>query len=1343
MARSRGRGGAAGTAKASGASAGGSPMERLLAGGKQLAAKPLPAKDALVRALKVRPPPSLPRSPPSPSPFPAPRPPRAGADSRDPADPVRAQGVVKVLEEAEQGDRALMGASKVVATGLVQKLLLNHRDQDVRLLVAGALSLLLRLHAPECPYSDAAMQEVFGLFFWVFRRLAAPPSAAHFARCLTVLHAVKDVQCCILMLDFSTEAPVLDLFSVLLGCLNAGNFEQLKQPVVETLAAVLEQVDELSLHLMDVVLGYLVQRQNHPEAHHVARELVRHTRLVIQPAIQQWLNSVIIDGNAYDSELKDDYHALILELYAVAPDMLLPVLPNLARELQVDDTAKRVAATELLSALLTLPGGLQMAEDYKGLFADYLNRFKDKLPEVRVKALRGGHRILADANALDYGAAAKAIFGAMRERLSDYDDAVRAEAVTALGALFEDRPSAMDGEVVGDLCNRLRDKKLPVRVAVVTQLVAAFRTYIARLHDEDAFLPDEDEEAISFIPDFLLKCYVPDTQLRARVLEKALSQSLFPKDIPVQQQAAHWVTIYSDCDEKARAGFGQLLGKQHNLCKLVQDLLRMRLELRKYAAGKAPAAEGEGGDKETIEADPAVLKARLEAAVDTRIRRAVRLFPDLKKAYQGLKELMELKDNNVFRDLATLVAPGQESGARREACASIQRAVKGRGPVQPAMDYLCTVVAKGPITGEHMQSLIEKILEDDSNPAFLAAALELMAGVSDACPNAFAGCVDEVLSLLQKGGDMATCATCILAKIAIADRAALGPARGALVDVVRGEGGPAYAKHAVRALVNVFGAEEAAAILKPELEAMLGATEADAQMCLARALGEAGRKLPDLFENFAQALGDRAESLLEVGFLDKTDATAAVLCAVLKAVGHGCVPEQGKPGPAATELVGRAVKCLANGWLDPLTESRKVVSGNAKERECVRLAGASCVARLERSHQVELRTLYEAGLVMQDPAADNRRAFAKKAQATMQHLYFKSDPAAGPKAAERGHAWLAILSLASIDPDSMHRTKVFTQARYCAEMLRGHCQAREATFAATVWPEYAVLNAVHLLAHHPDFPEEATLESPDACAEAMKNFKDMLVGMLEILSVNETIPPLARKLLRMGERLGDASASGSGLAAQKDAAFRLRLLALLGGSLAQCLANPEQDKQMLLEAMPSKFSLPLRLFCRAPEGASKAPLPFELPKSIMKLDASYVRAKVLKSPDAQAVKRLSKKTKRAKAAAAAPKKAPKLDLEQTSPARRQPGRGAKKDTNFDERSDPVEDLKDMDSAASAQGAAPPPEPLNARNARAAKPSGRKDAKKKTTKKAQHTRMEPVEQENAAPPRRATRARAGA
>ena len=126
------------------------------------------------------------------------------------------------------------------------------------------------------------------------------------------------------------------------------------------------------------------------------------------------------------------------------------------------------------------------AEDYKGLFADYLNRFKDKLPEVRVKALRGGHRILADANALDYGAAAKAIFGAMRERLSDYDDAVRAEAVTALGALFVDRPSAMAGEVVGDLCNRLRDKKLPVRVAVVTQLVAAFRTYIARLHDEDA-----------------------------------------------------------------------------------------------------------------------------------------------------------------------------------------------------------------------------------------------------------------------------------------------------------------------------------------------------------------------------------------------------------------------------------------------------------------------------------------------------------------------------------------------------------------------------------------------------------------------------------------------------------------------------------------------------------------------------------------------------------------------------------------------------------------------------------------------------------------------------------------
>lgn len=62
---------------------------------------------------------------------------------------------------------------------------------------------------------------------------------------------------------------------------------------------------------------------------------------------------------------------------------MLPVLPKLASELQLDQESKRLAALELLGRLLPLPGSdLDLA--YPGLFEEFLKRACDqKVSTVR------------------------------------------------------------------------------------------------------------------------------------------------------------------------------------------------------------------------------------------------------------------------------------------------------------------------------------------------------------------------------------------------------------------------------------------------------------------------------------------------------------------------------------------------------------------------------------------------------------------------------------------------------------------------------------------------------------------------------------------------------------------------------------------------------------------------------------------------------------------------------------------------------------------------------------------------------------------------------------------------
>ena len=115
--------------------------------------------------------------------------------------------------------------------------------------------------------------------------------------------------------------------------------------------------------------------------------MIRGCSKLLQPVITQFLNGILLEVKASDSELKDYAHVLIWELNRIDPDILLYILPELDKELNVDILEKRKGAVTLLARMFSAQDS-KLHLNYPSLFTTFLARFNDIEPTIRCEMLK-------------------------------------------------------------------------------------------------------------------------------------------------------------------------------------------------------------------------------------------------------------------------------------------------------------------------------------------------------------------------------------------------------------------------------------------------------------------------------------------------------------------------------------------------------------------------------------------------------------------------------------------------------------------------------------------------------------------------------------------------------------------------------------------------------------------------------------------------------------------------------------------------------------------------------------------------------------------------------------------
>ncbi|KAI3727153.1 hypothetical protein L1987_66963 [Smallanthus sonchifolius] len=211
----------------------------------------------------------------------------------------------KLLTYVRQGPSASMQSALVPPMGaLIADELIKHLEIDVRISVASCLCEIARITAPETPYKDEVMKEIFKLNVLAFEQLSNVTSQSYH-KVIHILGSVAKVKSCLLMLDLECDALVLKMFEQFLSEVRINHPRTVFSDIETIMTLIVEESDEIASELLYLLLSHVRNEDRivSPASWKLAEKVLRNCNDTLKP-YHETINELI------DSKL-DDYAEVV------------------------------------------------------------------------------------------------------------------------------------------------------------------------------------------------------------------------------------------------------------------------------------------------------------------------------------------------------------------------------------------------------------------------------------------------------------------------------------------------------------------------------------------------------------------------------------------------------------------------------------------------------------------------------------------------------------------------------------------------------------------------------------------------------------------------------------------------------------------------------------------------------------------------------------------------------------------------------------------------------------------------------------------------------------------------
>ncbi|KAG0089620.1 hypothetical protein BGZ92_004499 [Podila epicladia] len=611
------------------------------------------------------------------------------------------------LKDMEQ-DTVDTNSFSAVKKELVDTSIVNHKDKGVRIYAACCIADLLRLYAPDAPYSKTSLKTIFRLFVDELRHIATPENTYYnqYSYLLESLSAVKSI---VLITDLSNADEITtDLFRNMFDDVRPQQAKNVHISISELLEHVIMETSSLPQEIVDIILAQFLHKHklDNPAAYRLACDLGNHCAEKLQRYVFQYFSDIISAAGSEEVSAKElnDFktvHQLVVELNKGAPILLLNVIPQLEGELKLTDVNIRSLAVSSLGQMFAEKTS-QLASHYESTWKAWLLRRNDKVSSVRIHWLECLVNLIKSQPTL-----AKDLNEGLAERFLDPEEKVRSIACKIIGELdYETSLHHVQKDTLVQVGHRCRDKKAYPEIENGTQ--ASLSHF--------AWMPSAILHAL----------YVNDPEIQTYV-EHAVYTTILPPHGTVASRAQRLIVTFATLDDKGRTGLLSVLRRGVDARQAMNTIMKL-LKMQADAVGK-PEAE----------------------AIDKKLADFIKVFsekfPDPIKASQLLHKYAKVHDEKFRQSITDCMDSSLPVREIRKAGKETLTRLENIAPA--ALELFSIIVQRISLTVINKEVVSELIRSLGGAAEHRQEAGELLRSISLIYPSIFEDHLGDMISLLR------------------------------------------------------------------------------------------------------------------------------------------------------------------------------------------------------------------------------------------------------------------------------------------------------------------------------------------------------------------------------------------------------------------------------------------------------------------------------------------------------------------------------------------------------------------------------------------------------------------
>ncbi|GLU20621.1 hypothetical protein SLE2022_368110 [Rubroshorea leprosula] len=1049
------------------------------------------------------------------------------------------------LSELDQSPPStVLESMKPFLNAIVKPELLKHQDKDAKLLVATCICEITRITAPEAPYSDDVLKDVFHLIVGTFSGLS-DTSGPSFGRRVGILETLAKYRSCVVMLDLECDNLVNEMFSTFFAVASDDHPESVLSSMQTIMIVVLEESEDVRDDLLNIILSTLGRNRSDvtKAARRLAMDVIEHCTGKLEAGIKQFLISSI-SGDNLSSYNQIDYHEVIYDVYCCAPQILAGVVPYLTGELLTDQLDTRLKAVKLVGDLFALPASA-MSETFQPVFSEFLKRLTDRVVGVRMSVLEHVKScLLSDPSRAE----APEIISALCDRLLDYDENVRKQVVAVICDVACHTPDSVPVETIRLVAERLRDKSLLVKKYTVERLAEIFRVYCARCSDGSI-----EPKEFDWIPGKILRCLY-DKDFRSDTIESILCGSLFPTEFSIGDKVKCWVRIFSLFDKVEVKALERILEQKQ----------RLQQEMQRYLALRLTHQDGDA---------PEILKKILFC-----FRVMSRSFSEPTKAEESFQVLDQLKDANIWKILTNLLDPKTSFS---QACSGRDELLRILGEKHRLYEFLSSLSLKCSyllFNKEHVKEILAEasVQKSAGSSHYTQTCMDILVMLARFSPLLLGGSEEELVNFLKDDNEIIKEGTLhVLAKAGGTIREQLSVASSSIdlmLEKLCLEGSRKQAKYAVHALAAITkddGLKSLSVLYKRLVDMLEEKTYLPAVLqslgCIAQSampvFETRESEIQEFIKNNILRCNNKAEDKAKECWDDRSEVCLLKIFGIKTLVKSYLPVKDAHLRPGIDELLELLRSILSFGEISEEIES------SAVDKAHLRLAAAKAVLRLAKNwdHKIPLDVFH---LTLKIPEISFPQA--KKLFLSKVHQYIKD---------RLLDAKYACAFLFSITEGKLLQCEEEKQNLADIIQMYQQTKARQISLqsdanSSSAYPEYILPYLVHTLAHHscPDIDECKDVKAFELIYRQLYLIISMLVHKDEDTNSEGSTNREKEIISAVSSIFQNIKCSEDAVDAKKSK--NSHAICDLGLSVTKRLAHKEDDFHSLIQPV----SLPLMLY---------------------------------------------------------------------------------------------------------------------------------------------------------------------